>query len=854
MTVTSLNTTNSVYTHTPSASFTIAAFSKKTLFIKFSPTTVGVITDTLRIFSNGGNQNICLSGTVTSAPSISVTPNSFSVNVSACNSISTNSIIISNTGGSNLTYSISGSSNTNSVNVLAITNYVDMTGEYINTINSINSYYSGANITQHNLTSVSALQTALNGKQIILIPEQETYITGFLQTYSLTINNFVSAGGTIVICGNGISSPHNDLGIFNTTGVSTIPTNVTVIDTNDVIMRGLPMGIINAPNAVYGAIFTDPSIVNFVKSGSYSVVCKKQIGSGKAIFIAADYYTIDNNFSKIIANSIKYSAGFLPNWVSLSTTTQTVTPGSNSVVTFTLNSGNLSAGTYTTNLVITSNDPLVPTYTVPISMIVGNNPCANFAFTNSNNCTGIVTFTNSTVNTATSYNWNFGNGTNSTLTNPTITYSVAGTYSVSLTACSGTMCSTETKTITISGVGGPISNSCTPISYLNGSNYGILNVSLNTINKSSGYSNPEGYQDFSCNNQTTLTLGTTYTLNITTSNFYYENASVWIDYDNNGVFAVSEQILTSLNKLTTHTLSLTPPTNAVLNTPLRMRITDEYYNYTISSACYNSYYGQTEDYTVKIQPNNVPPVAAFSSQVNSCQGTVNFTDNSLNNPTSWIWNFGDGNASSQQNPTYTYTSSGTYTVLLIASNSYGSNYTSQIVTVNPLAFNIGVNGTMTVNQTLTYTTSLNGGLAYTWDFGDGTLSGSQTAAHSYTAAGTYTVKLTIISGGCVNTVTTTLVISTSVGLANNNSESFSIIVFPNPFNTHTSINLQLYEAGELSIEILNTLGQNVKVITDKHIYQKGNYEYSIDFLAKGVYFIKVNYNEKIHTFKLISLE
>ncbi len=854
MSVTSLSTSNAVYTYTPSSSFTIAPFGNKKIYIKFSPTTVGVITDTLRIVNNGGNQNICLSGTVTSAPSISVSPNNYSVSISACNSIATGSLNISNVGGSNLTFSVSGSATTNSINVLAITNYVDMAGEYINTINSITSYFTGSNITQHLISNVSNLQTALVGKQVILIPEQETYIPGFLQTYSVTINNFISSGGTAIICGTNNYNCHYDLGIFNTSTVLSLTSGNSVIDTNDVIMRGLPMGSINTPNGTYAPLLTDPTIVNFVKNGSYSVVCKKQIGLGKAIFIGSDYFTMDNNFSKIIANSVKYSNSSLPSWLTISNTTQTVTPGNSSTVTFTLNSGSLAAGTYTTNITINSNDPLTPTYTVPITMVVSDNPCANFALTNSNNCTGIVTFTNSTVNTATSYNWNFGNGVTSTLTNPTVTYSTAGTYSVVLTACNGTMCSSYTKTLTIGGVGGPISNSCTPISYLYGSNYGILNVNLNTINKSSGYSNPEGYQDFSCNNQTTLTLGNTYTLNITTSNFYYENVSVWIDYDNNGVFASSEQILTSLNKLTTHTLSLTPPTNAVLNTPLRMRITDEYYNYTISSACYNSYYGQTEDYTVKIQPNNVPPVAAFSSQVNSCQGTVNFTDNSLNNPTSWIWNFGDGNASSLQNPTYTYTSSGTYTVLLIASNSYGSNYTSQVVTVNPLAFNIGVNGTMTVNQTLTYTTSLNGGLAYTWDFGDGALAGSQTASHSYTAAGTYTVKLTIISGGCVNTVTTTVVISTSVGFPNNSSAPFSLNVFPNPFTAHTSVNLQLYEAGELSIEILNTLGQNVKVITDKHIYEKGNYEYSIDFLAKGVYFIKVNYNEKVHTFKLISLE
>lgn len=854
MSVTSLSTSNAAFTYTPSSSFSITPFGNKKIYIKFSPTTVGVITDTLRIVNNGGNQNICLSGTVTSAPSISVSPNNYSVSISACNSIANGSINISNIGGSNLTFSISGSASTNSINVLAITNYVDMAGEYVNTINSITSYFTGSNITQHSMTSVSNLQTALVGKQVILIPEQETYVAGFLQTYSATINNFISSGGTAIICGTNNYNSHYDLGIFNTTTVSSFSSGNSVIDTNDVIMRGLPMGSINTPNGTYAPLLTDPTIVNYVKNGSYSVVCKKQIGLGKAIFIGSDFFTMDNNFSKIIANSVKYSNSSLPSWLSISNTTQTVTPGSSSTVTFTLNSGNLAAGTYTTNLIINSNDPLTPTYTVPITMVVGNNPCANFALTNSNNCTGIVTFTNNTVNTATSYSWNFGNGVTSTLTNPTVTYSTAGTYSVVLTACNGTLCSSYTRTVNIAGVGGPVSNSCTPVSLMYGTNYGILNVNFNTINKSSGYANPEGYQDFSCNNQTTLTLGTTYTLTVTTSTSYYENASAWIDFDNNGIFSASEQILNSLNKLTTHTLSFTPPSSAVLNTPLRLRIIDEHQAYTITSPCYTSYYGQAEDYTIKIQPNNVPPVAAYSTQINSCQGTVSFTDNSLNNPTSWIWNFGDGNASSAQNPTYTYTAAGTYTVLLIASNSYGSNYTSQVVTVNPLIFNIGVSGVMAMNQTLTYTTSLNGGLSYTWDFGDGSLSGLQTATHSYTAAGTYTVKLTIISGGCVNTMSTTIVISTNVGLNEAGSELFGLNVFPNPFNSQASIKLNLYNEIELTIDLYNTIGQKVKTIADTKIYEKGDHEFSTDFLAKGIYFLKVSHKENIYIYKLVSID
>ena len=53
--------------------------------------------------------------------------------------------------------------------------------------------------------------------------------------------------------------------------------------------------------------------------------------------------------------------------------------------------------------------------------------------------------------------------------------------------------------------------------------------------------------------------------------------------------------------------------------------------------------------------------------------TVNFTDKSTGNPTSWSWDFGDGYTSANQNTSHTYQNAGNYTVKLTASNQYGKN-------------------------------------------------------------------------------------------------------------------------------------------------------------------------------------
>jgi len=87
------------------------------------------------------------------------------------------------------------------------------------------------------------------------------------------------------------------------------------------------------------------------------------------------------------------------------------------------------------------------------------------------------------------------------------------------------------------------------------------------------------------------------------------------------------------------------------------------------------------------------PLTDFNENVNGLQ--VNFTDNTTNSPTSWLWDFGDGNTSTQQNPSHTYAVAGNYTACLTTINSCGADSScATISTCNlPLAgFNENVNG------------------------------------------------------------------------------------------------------------------------------------------------------------------
>ncbi|TFH65051.1 MAG: PKD domain-containing protein [Candidatus Zixiibacteriota bacterium] len=138
--------------------------------------------------------------------------------------------------------------------------------------------------------------------------------------------------------------------------------------------------------------------------------------------------------------------------------------------------------------------------------------------------------------------------------------------------------------------------------------------------------------------------------------------------------------------------------------------------YTAILTATNAYGSDSETktgYITVTAPNTNPPVAAFSGTPTSGNVplTVAFTDASTNTPTSWAWTFGDGGTSTLQNPSHTYTAEGTYTVVLTATNAYGSDsetktgyITASAVTQQCDDFNDG-NYTGWTNATGTWTAS-----------------------------------------------------------------------------------------------------------------------------------------------------
>jgi len=146
--------------------------------------------------------------------------------------------------------------------------------------------------------------------------------------------------------------------------------------------------------------------------------------------------------------------------------------------------------------------------------------------------------------------------------------------------------------------------------------------------------------------------------------------------------------------------------------------------------------------------------------------TVQFNDVSTGNPSSWLWNFGDGITSTLQNPNHTYATNGTYTVSLAITTTNCTSTSNQTISVgsssacqSAFTFNSNPANGLIIQFTDASTGSPT---SWAWDFGDGTTSTQQNPSHTYTA-GTYNVTLLIFGTNCQSSSTQSITVSSGSG-------------------------------------------------------------------------------------------
>ena len=476
---------------------------------------------------------------------------------------------------------------------------------------------------------------------------------------------------------------------------------------------------------------------------------------------------------------------------------------------------------------------------ISISINLSAAPTSNFSVNNTNQCVNNAFVFSNLSTTNSFYLWDFGDGTSSTVTNPTKIYSTAGNYIVSLTVTNAGGCSASiTKTITVNAT--PFASFTFP-----GNSNCAGSTTISFTNNSLNATNYVWY--FGDGSSSTL-------INPTKTYSTYGNYLVkLIAFNSNGC---RDSMITNLN------LSVAPSANFTINNSTQCL--NNNFVFTNLSSAGNFYlwdfgdgttssltnpskiYSSNGTYTVTLTVTNsngcsttifktvtvsTGPIASFSIPGNSncvSNTTINFTNNS-SNANSYIWDFGDGTSSTLANPTKTYTTYGNYTIKLIALSTNGckdSMSSSLNLALAPTAnFSINNSSQCLNSNNFIFTNSSSVGNSYLWDFGDGTNSSLTNPSKSYTTNGTYTVTLTVInSNGCSASISKT--VNVNAGLISSftisgydNCALNSSLTFNNTSIGTNSSSTYLWNFGDGST---STLANPTKIYT-----AAGNYSVSL---------------------------
>lgn len=357
-------------------------------------------------------------------------------------------------------------------------------------------------------------------------------------------------------------------------------------------------------------------------------------------------------------------------------------------------------GTYTIQLIITTNAGCTDTTTETITIFPS--PVADFTF--NDECFGTaISFTdNSNISSGsiTNWNWNFDNGNNSAIQNPSELYANDGDYDVTLIVTSDNGCTdTITKNINV-----------WPLPMVD---FSPTTVCLNDFtrfidqsNVSSG-SNVAWNWDFDDNSGSTIQSPIhTYTsegvyqvqLIVTTDKGCVDSITkavtvhplpeidfsaditegctpVIVNFTNNSFITSGNIVSWFWNFGNAGTSTQENPTNISFINPSQAAVA----TFGVSLTATSNEGCVSKDSVVNMITSYPKPLASFTYDpidTDIYSSEITFTDNSII-PSQWLWEFGDGSTSMIQNPIHEYADSGLYYVTLYIENVYGCKDTTQ---------------------------------------------------------------------------------------------------------------------------------------------------------------------------------
>lgn len=448
-----------------------------------------------------------------------------------------------------------------------------------------------------------------------------------------------------------------------------------------------------------------------------------------------------------------------------------------------------SSGNFNVSLIVTNNLGCTKSVTKNNYIKVAQTPFANFTANNTTSCTTplTVSFTNTSSN-GVSYNWDFGDGSTSTATSPSHTYTTGGSYNVRLIATNSDGCKdTMTKNAFIN-VGVLSANfSMSTSTGCTGQQVNFTNTSLPGGGTSIWFYG-DGSSDTSNNATHKYSSSGTYTVKLVV---LFSNCSDTItktltiaqnpvaQFATNDTVGCSTPFSASFSNTSTGATSYawsfgngsTSTTTSPTHSYTSLGIYDVRLIAISSNGCRDTL---TKKRHIKVK---VPTGKVVSQAYYGCAPINIAFDVYVDTPlyaNAYTWNYGDGTGTSSCTNCaathHTFNSSGTYTVTATYSTSptcIDTVQTTITVGSKPTANFTATPLTLCTFDTVAFTNTSTGADAYEWIFGDGSgISNDHHPTHEYTTPDTFTVTLVAMDHGCRDTITKTDYIIVSGPIAN----------------------------------------------------------------------------------------
>ncbi|WP_292349949.1 PKD domain-containing protein [Methanoregula sp. PtaU1.Bin006] len=451
-----------------------------------------------------------------------------------------------------------------------------------------------------------------------------------------------------------------------------------------------------------------------------------------------------------------------------------------------------SAGTYTVRLTV-SDGIISDTYEV-IDRIRADTPEAPVAAISANKTSwsspAVVQFYDRSTGYPTSWAWDFGDGTTSNVKNPVHTYESTGNYTITLIVTNNLGTDTITKDEYFHAY-----DPSSPVAALSANKTSWSSPAVvQFYDRSTGFPTSWSWDfgdgttanvknpvhTYAATGNYTVTLTVTNDLGtdtITKDEYFhaYDPSSPVAALSANKTSWSSPAVVQFYDRSTGFPTSWSwdfgDGTTANVKNPVHTYAATG--NYTVTLTVTNDLGTDTitkDEYFHAYDPSS--PVAALSANKTSWSSpaVVQFYDRSTGFPTSWSWDFGDGETANVKNPVHTYTAAGNYTVTLTVTNDLGTDTITQTEyfhTYDPRAPAAAISANKTAWSAPAviqfYDRSTGFPTSWAWDFGDGETANVKNPVHTYAATGNYTITLTVINdlGSDTKTATDYIIVSGS---------------------------------------------------------------------------------------------